>query len=194
MRWEELFGDLEAQAAAGERAELDAEVADRARRETARLRIVDRLRAAHGTGGELTVDVRGLDPLDGRVAAVGSDWMLLACQGVEVVVPVAALTGIRRHGATSADPASEGPVDARLGLGHALRAVARDRSEVVVTTLSGESHSGTIDRVGQDYLEVMEHPAGEPRSRIGLRLVPFAALAAVRLRSADSGTTSGRGV
>ncbi len=181
MRWEKLFADLEAQAAGEERAALEAEVADRARRETARLRIVDRLRAAQSTGAVVTVEVRGSGSFDARVSAVGSDWLLLAVGAAELVVPVAALEGIRGLGGVSADPGSEGLVDARLGLGHALRAVARDRSEVVVTTVSGVSLSGTIDRVAQDYLELMEHPAGEPRSRAGLKLVPFTALAAVRM-------------
>lgn len=182
MRWEELFADLEAQVTADERAALEAEVADRSRRESARLRVVDRLRAAHRAGAVLTLDVRGAGSLKGRVSALGSDWLLLAATTSVALIPVVALDGIRGLGIESADPASEGLVDARLGLGHALRAVARDRAEVVMSTVSGVERCGTIDRVGKDYLELMEHPTGEPRSRTGMRLVPFSALAAVRMQ------------
>jgi hypothetical protein len=57
--------------------------------------------------------------------------------------------------------------------------VARDRAEVRVTTLAGIRLTGTVDRVGQDYFELAEHPAGEPRARGALRLVPYAALVSV---------------
>ena len=43
--------------------------------------------------------------------------------------------------------------------------------------------SGTVDRVGADFVEMTEHGAGEPRRRAevsGVRTVPFAALALVR--------------
>ncbi len=45
MRWERLFDDLEAQLVADERRDLDAEVADRTRRERALLGLHERLAA-----------------------------------------------------------------------------------------------------------------------------------------------------
>ncbi len=49
MRWNDLFADLENQAQAWERAELDVEVADRSRAEQATVALVDRLLAARGS-------------------------------------------------------------------------------------------------------------------------------------------------
>jgi hypothetical protein len=74
-------------------------------------------------------------------------------------------------------------VFARLGLGSALRAIARDRVQVVIGLLDGSAVTGTVDRVGSDFVEVAEHGPGEPRRRSevsGVRAVPFAAVAVVR--------------
>ena len=181
MRWEELFGDLEGQLAADERAELEAEVADRTRREAARLRVVDRLRGAAEAGHELTVGVLGGSVERGRVGSVGPDWVLLVTATAEVLVVAAAIESVVGLGPESAEPGSEGKVVGRLGLGHALRAVARDRAEVRLITVSGSSVVGVLERVGADHVELTEHPVGEPRLRGSRRLVPFAALATLRL-------------
>ena len=185
MRWEELFADLEAQAAADDRAELDAEVAERTRRESARLRVVDRLRGAETAGHVLTFTVvggsAGAAVETGRVGGVGPDWVLVVRDGAEVLVVLAAVESVLGLGPESAEPGSEGPVVARLGLGHALRAVARDRAEVGLTTTAGTVLVGTIERVGADHVELTDHPAGEPRLRGSRRLVPFTALATLRV-------------
>jgi len=182
MRWDDLFRDLEAQLDAAEAAELDAEVADRTRREAAQLTLVDRARAA--VGHPVVVRALGAGPVDGLLADVGSQWLLVAeTGGREVLVPstsVVSLAGLR---AWSGTPGSAGQVFARLGLGHALRGIARDRLPVQVWLTDGSVVSGTVDRVGADFLEVTEHGTGEPRRRgdvTGVRTVPFAALAMVR--------------
>jgi len=186
VRWEELFADLEAQVAADDRADLDAEVAERTRRETARLRLVDRLRGAESAGHALTVSVLGGAASGsaverGRVGGVGPDWVLLVPDGAEVLVVLAAVESVLGLGPESAEPGSEGKVAGRLGLGHALRAVARDRAEVRLTTTAGSVLVGTVDRVGADHFELTDHPVGEPRQRGSRRLVPFSALATVRV-------------
>ena len=123
MRWDDLFRDLEAQLAAATAAELDAEVADRARREAALLGLLDRARAA--VGHPVVVRVLGAGPVDGVLSDVGSQWLLVAeTGGREVLVPIAAVVSLTGLRAWSGVPGEAGAVFARLGIG--LRA-ARDR-------------------------------------------------------------------
>jgi hypothetical protein len=184
VRWEELFGDLEAQFDQADAAELSAEVADRTRRELARIRLVDRLRAA--TGHELSVTVVGGGVLAGALADVGSDWLLLTERvGRDALIPLAVVTGVIGLGGRAAYPESEGSVVKRLRLTHALRAVARDRSPVTCLLVDGSTVTGTIDRVGADFVDLAEHALGEPRRPSAVRAVrsiPLAALAVVRRR------------
>ena len=181
MRWQGLFDDLEAQFEAAQAAELSAEVADRTRRESALLRLVDRLRPA--VGAELTVHVPGSEVVRGRLVDCGTNWLLLEEPGArEVLVALGAVLGVTGAGRT-ATPDEGGPVAKRLGLRWGLRALARSRSGVVVRLTDGSLATGTLDRVGRDHIDLAEHGAGEPR-RAGavrqVRLVPLSALVLLR--------------
>jgi hypothetical protein len=182
MRWQALFADLEAQYDAAQAAELAAEVADRTRREAARLRLSDRLAGA--LGGEVVVEVWGTGAVRGRLASAGVDWLLLEeATGAEVLVPEDAVTSVRGLTAWSQSPDSGGVVAARLDLRYALRGVARGRGGVSVALRDGSVLGGTIDRVGLDFIEVAEHPMGEPRrprAVVDSRAVRLAAIALLR--------------
>jgi len=185
MRWDDLFRDLEAQLAAAADAELAAEVADRSRREAARLALVERARAA--TGRPVVVRVAGAGAVQGRLVGAGSEWLLLADGGPgaerESLVPLSAVLSVSGLAAWTAAPAATGQVGARLGLGVVLRGIARDRSGLAVTLVDGSTVTGTLDRVGADFVEVSEHGPGEPRrpgAVTGVRTVPFRALAVLR--------------
>lgn len=177
MRWDELFGDLGAQWDAEQRRELDAEVADRTRRERAALGLYERLAAA----GPETVRTTLVDGtrLSGAVEDVGDGWVLLGLGSGVALVPfgsLVAVTGLPSR-------ASTGATGRRFGLGYALRGLSRDRAVVAVTDLSGAVVTGTIDAVGSDHLELSEHAADLPRREenlTGRRLVPFSALVMVR--------------
>jgi hypothetical protein len=182
MRWEALFADLEAQAAAAGYAERAAEVDERTRGELAGIGAVDRLRAADGTA--LRLRLAGGLRLGGAVVRVGPDWLLLAEDAArEAIVPLSAVLGVRGLSRYAAVPGTAGVVSSRLGLRTALRGVARDRSPVRLELTDGSALSATIDRVGADFADVAVHAPGEARRGhevAEVELVPFAALAAVR--------------
>jgi hypothetical protein len=176
VRWEQLFADLEASLDAEDRAQFDAEVADLARAERAALTLADRIRAH--AGGRLRLHLLDGDAVQGSVSEVGADWVLVTGATGAVLVPLAAVVGV--EGLSRAATAA-GRV--RLGLGVALRALARDRCYVRIRLRGVGDIGGTIDRVGADHLDLAVHPADEPR-RVGavssVRTLPLAAILAVR--------------
>lgn len=181
-RWEQLAGDLVAQAKAWEAAERAGEVAERQRIETGRLRVLDRLRAAEGAA--LSIRCLGGLQLRGRLARAVSDAIVLAEDGGrETLIALAGVLSISGLGRLSADPDTMSVVESRIGIRQLARAVVRDRSVVRAHVLDGAVYDGTIDRVGADFLELAIHPAGEPRRPAAVRetaLIPFGALVAIR--------------
>ena len=182
MRWEDLFADLSGQADEAERLTLEAEVVDRTRRELARVRLYDRLGAA--VGARLRLVLLGGAVVDGVLLDVGPDWCLVAeAAGRRALVPLGAVALVAGLGRRSTPPGTEGAVASRRTLAHALRALARDRAEVIAVLLDGSSRVGTPDRVGSDYVELAEHLPGEarrPGAVTGVLAVPFAAIALLR--------------
>jgi len=182
MRWDELFDDLEAQFGEAETADLAAEVTDRSRRELSLLRLVDRLRPV--IGQPLVLRIVGAGVIEGELRAVGPDWLLLAeVGGREALVAAPAVLWIGGLAAQTAVPHGEGQVAARLDLAYALRGIVRDRSAVSLTLLDGATATGTLDRVGVDFVEMAEHAPGEPRRHDAVRAVrayPLTSLAVVR--------------
>lgn len=183
MRWEELFADLTAEFEALESAELAAEVTDRTRREVARIRLVDRLRAAETRAVAVSLPALNgaAQTISGRLLDVGPDWMLVgpAEATVEVLIPLVAVGSVIGLPSDAAEPGSEGRVRARLGLAYVLRGIARDRAAVCLATRGGPMLTGTIDRVGADYLDLAEHAPDEPRRAGSVRAertVPFTAI------------------
>jgi len=182
MRWEGLFADLDAQWEGEERRDRDAEVADRTRRERAEVDLLARL-AAH-RGSPLRVRLRSGAVLDGEVADLGRDWVLMtvAPGRTEALVPLAAVTGLAGL-MTRSEPVGSAR---RFALGSALRALARDRAVVRVLDVDGRTLTGTIDTVGADAVDVAEHPADEPRRPANVRAVwtiPLASLVLVTART-----------
>lgn len=193
MRWDRFFEDLEDQLSSeweAERAALDTE-AERLR--LSRVTLRDRL-VALADGDDHTVDVGDDAVLSGRIAVVGADWVALRAEGPDaLIVPLAAIRLIAAAHSDllrSARPPTADPRAAlsdRMTLGFVLRDAARRRAPVEVRLRGGRTLSGTIDRAGADHLDLALHPAGTPRRAsevTGHRMVPFAAIACVRLDSA----------
>lgn len=182
MRWSRLFADLDSQVDSLLDAEMDVEVAERTRIEVSRLRIADRLRTAEGH--PIEAHCAGVGPVRGRLDRIGTDWLLLCDPPAgETLVPLAAVLAVSGLGRRSAAPGSTGHVAGALGLRHVLRGVARDRSPVRMVLTDGVPLAGTVDRVGFDFLELAEHPSGEPRRAgavIRVRTVPYAGIGVVR--------------
>jgi hypothetical protein len=173
MRWEALFADMEAQLDAARTADLAAEVMELTRAERATVSVSDRLRAARGA--RLTVRTRGGEQVGGILRDAAVQWILLDAQGRSSLVPLGAVTAIR--GLTRHSAGEAGVVERRLTLGHALRALARDRVVVQIVTDGGEL-AGRIERVGADHVDLA---AGHVETRDGeLWAVPFAAIRLVR--------------
>lgn len=156
MRWEALFADLEARVAAGEAAELDAEVAERSRAEAGTVTLADRLRAH--VGRDVAVALTGGRRVRGRVTGVGRDVVVLAESGTrQMLVPLAAAAVVSGLGRGAVAPSS--PVVAGLGLRQALRALGRARVPVQVWTPHVDV-DGVVQRVAADHLEVSRRLPG----------------------------------
>lgn len=169
-RWEHLFADLEAQLAAGRADEARWDVAELTRAERARVSLADRLRGAVGTRVRLVTAPE--EPLAGVVAEAAAQWVLLDLgSGRRAVVPTRAIRTVEGLGPRAAPPA--GRLESALGLGHVLRALARDRVVVTVRTDVGVL-VGRLDRVGADHVDLT--PEGQAARTV---CVPFHALLAV---------------
>ncbi|WP_197021641.1 hypothetical protein [Cellulomonas sp. HZM] len=151
MRWEALFRDLEAQLDEEAAAEARALVPELVRAERAGVELADRWRQAMGRG--VRVLVAGGDAVSGELVDCAPQWLLLAPSPTRrLLVPSTAVAGIADLGRHVAPPA--GTVERRLGLAHALRAIARDRETVTVLT-AGHEVSGRLERVGADHVDVV---------------------------------------
>jgi hypothetical protein len=85
----------------------------------------------------------------------------------------------------AAREAADGLDELERGLAPVLRVLCRDRTVTGVALAAATALTGTIDRVGSDYLDLAEHPLDVPRRRsavIGVRTIPLAAVAALRPR------------
>jgi hypothetical protein len=182
MRWQQLFDDLQWQFEAEEAAAERAESASRTRAEVGAVHLAERLGGA--LGSPVSLDVRGAGRVAGVLLDRGSDWLLLADeQGRDQLVSLAAVRSVAGLGRRTAAPEPSGGVRARLDLRRALRGLVRDRAPVQVVLDDGGTVTGTLDRVGADYVEIAEHPSDVLRRSEavqGVRAVVIAAVAVVR--------------
>ena len=171
MRWAALFADLELQLEAVDARERASVVADltRAVRSSVHLRV--RFRASEGRSVRL--HLRGGAQVEGVLDEVGPAWALLSAQGREHLVPLASVAFAAGLVDVAAPP--QAGVLSRLPLGHALRAIARDRTVVRVLTSGGEV-VGRIDGVAADHVDVTLVHADSRRPTGERRAVPVAEL------------------
>lgn len=171
MRWSRFFDDLEAQLAMQDQADVAAEAAEHARAARSRTLLVERLVASGAA--RLTLTIRGSGKLSGVLSEVGSDWCVLHTEVIgpqrrqDVLVRLPAVLGVT--GLPVQVDQREGAGQRRFSLGSALRALSRDRAVLQLTDVEGAHLTGTIDRVGADYLDLADHAADVPRRADAVR-------------------------
>jgi hypothetical protein len=174
-----------------------AELADRERLAVGAVTTTQRLSGS--VGRPVMLRLVGGPLVSGTLRTVGPDWLLLSeGQGRDCLVALRAVTTV--EGLSAATAPEPGALSLRSDLRRALRGVARDRSPVAIALtgwtggigpsgagVAGPGGSaeitGTIDRVGADFVEIAVHSAWEPRRAGSVRsvaLVPIAALMLVR--------------
>jgi hypothetical protein len=173
-----LDGDAVARLVAAERDELDGEVGERSRADTARVTLADRWRSAQGRPVE--ADLLGGHRAAGVVAESGRDWVWLAAGHRAVVLradAVVCVAGLGRGVSDAPDPSSG---RTEVGPGHALRRLAAARRPLRLLLVDGTSRTGTPVAVGADAVELVRHPADRPvRADDPRVVVPWSALAAL---------------
>lgn len=180
MRWNDLFADLESQLEFGQWEAVEQDAAELTRGIWAELTLMDRLRAALGQSVRLVL-------MDGRtqlleLLTVGPTWVGGTDESGAVLVTREAIAGVEsllKRAVVPSRPLQAGPSMAAI-----YRTLARRREAVQVLGRTGDViGEGTIDRVGQDHMDVALHARDEFRRAAvvrGLRVIPFDAILLVR--------------
>ena len=197
MHWESLFDGLEGQLAAEWEAERAARDAESERLRIARLDLRSRLRHLCAAQSDVTLDLADGQRLPVGLRSLGVDWLAAVSRvphGARLptsvlLIPVASVLGlVVDHGSMLASldvgATATTTLRERMSLGFVLRDLARRRVPVHLRMLAGDDLHGTIDRAAGDHLDLAMHDAGTARRADavrGFRMVPYAAVAAVRI-------------
>jgi hypothetical protein len=183
MRWNALFDDLEAQMAEADVLGRESEVSERARADTAAIGLADRVRGS--LGRRVGVHLVSGSVFMGTLSHAGAESLVIDEAAHQVLVPYAAVSHYVGIGRTAVGESSA--VRRKLGLGNALRSLARDRAALTVLLAGGTAGEaripGVIDRVGRDFFDLAITPPGEARRAsnvMDVATIPFGSLAALR--------------
>ena len=176
MAWEErllaVFDDLEQQAEGLSLAAREVDVAELGRAEYAEVDLAARLHASLGRVVQL--DLAGWGRREVVLERVGRGCVVVRepRPGAQAVV----LNLQHLRGASGLDPGARPEelrrVTARLGLASALRHLGEEVDRVAVVRADGERRTGTLARLGADFIEVV----GETGH---VEVVPLAVVVAV---------------
>ncbi|HLS04277.1 MAG TPA: hypothetical protein VK030_05895 [Actinomycetales bacterium] len=159
MRWQTLFRDLELELEALYRQQAVQETREQIRTQLAEISLQDRLRG--NIGNQLRFTLAGGHAVQGVLDNCYAQWLLLTSPEGEALIPARAIAAV--EGLQPAAGPPPGPTANRLTLGHALRALARDRSSVAVHT-TGEHFFGMFGQIGSDWAQLRTHLPGQPRT------------------------------
>lgn len=177
MRWERLWSDLEAQAEALDRDELEAEVADRTLIEQGTVLLMDRVRASVGL--HLRCVVVGGQQWRGPLLGYGLDWLSLgwgeaagaapaseaeyapgrAARQVAVLLPARSLTAVAGLARLAVPLDAVGLVARRVTLPMAMRRLLDAGAYVRVDRVGSTPLAGQVALVGRDYVDLVDDDA-----------------------------------
>lgn len=175
-----MFDDLEGRFSHLTAEEMRGDAEELARAERARTPLVDRLRG--GLGSRICVQLEDGRAVEGALAVLGADWLLLGedeVSGARVLLPLGSICLIEGLPGRVRAPAS-GRLPAR-SIASYLRQVAADRSRVTIATGAG-TWSGRIVAVGEDHVEIVREamPQGR-RSAPSPVTVPFRGMRSITI-------------
>lgn len=180
MRWNDLFADLEAQMEFGQWQSVEQDAAELTRGMWAELTLMDRLRAAMGQQVRVVLQDGRMQPI--QLQAVGPTWIGGVDDMSAVIVLRDAILGVDADLKAATVPSR--PLQAGPSVAAIYRALARRREAIQVVGRNGVVIAeGTIDRVGEDHIDVALHSRDEfRRSSVlqGMRILPFDAILLVR--------------
>jgi len=180
MRWNDLFADLEAQLEFGQWQAVEQDAAELTRGMWAELTLMDRLRAA--LEQRVRMVLRDGQHQSIMLKSVGPVWVGGVDDAGAVLIPRDAIISVDAELRRALIPRR--PLQAGPKLGAVYRMLARRREPVHIVARHGHTLAeGTIDRVGQDHLDVALHARDEFRRKAalrGTRIVPFDAIQLVR--------------
>src|SRR5690625_6715942 len=123
MRWQTLFRDLELELESLDRQQDAQDTREQIRTQLAEISLQDRLRG--NIGNQLRFTLAGGHAVQGVLDRCYAQWLLLTSSEGEALIPARAIAAV--EGLQPAAGPPPGPTANRLTLGHALRALARDR-------------------------------------------------------------------
>lgn len=146
-----LISDISSQFEARLQAQRQVEVADMATAEATEVTLAGRLLGS--VGAELELRLMNGETLRGQVLRAAGSWLVLELQRAQLLVWYRSLGAISGLGATPVWPTG---VEERITAAKILREFAASRLEVQFVTLNN-SLQGYIQRVGQDFVDIIDH-------------------------------------
>lgn len=177
-----LLRDYEIQMDAQRQRDYEADAAEVRRSEEAKITLADRLAAQMGEA--LVVQGANAETWRGTLKNLGLGWVQISQEAGDLLIPLHSILWWEGGNHRSYGAAQE--VSRKLTLGYALRALSAAQQEVAVAHVGAESlvTEGRVLSVGADYCELLQlrSPAQRQTGRQGSRTIPFAAIAAIRVR------------
>lgn len=149
---DDVFEDLEQQAAGIELAERDAEIADRVRGEYASVTLADRVHAS--VGRQVALVLSGGETVTGELTDAGLDWCTVSSPPGRTWLVRLGAVAVARGLSSRAVPEAARPVVARLGFGSAFHRLAEGCADLRLHLDTGSAPRVRLGRIGADFVEV----------------------------------------